>query len=373
MSVILKMGALCFLGLGAIAYGQYEGRVGVNTDTPSATLNIKSKTGIDATTKNLELQNANGQKLVTVLDNGNVGIGKDAPINAIDIKGETYEKASIAIERIRSSINAAPAIEFRKTRGAITGLEPVENNDAIGALLFRGYNGTDYTTGAYIRGVANGTPTSTALPTDIEFATMNDGDINQSLRMIIKKDGKVGIEGVKEPKVSLGVGNPWMGLNYIENDGLFLFQGGTSNSKIGIKSIGEVEISSDSNANFSSNNGRFEGIKFKTSEQDRMIITEKGKVKIDDLVGTGDRVVFADENGVLKTGTFTTKASKPSDTETCSATNEGTMYYKTITKNSKQVGVFGFCTRDTNGDFVWFYRVGENSIMSGTDTFGTGL
>lgn len=69
--------AVILLGV-AITYAQSnEGRVGVNTDTPAATMDIKSKTGTDATTKNLELQNANGQKLVTVLDNGKVGIGTE--------------------------------------------------------------------------------------------------------------------------------------------------------------------------------------------------------------------------------------------------------------------------------------------------------
>ena len=65
----------------------YEGRVGINTMTPSATLNIKSLTGTNATTKNFELENANGTKMVTVLDNGNVGIGTDAPAEKLNVVG----------------------------------------------------------------------------------------------------------------------------------------------------------------------------------------------------------------------------------------------------------------------------------------------
>lgn len=58
------------------------GRVGINIETPTATLNVKSKTGTTSATKNLELQNADSKNLLEVLDNGDIkinafeGIGK---------------------------------------------------------------------------------------------------------------------------------------------------------------------------------------------------------------------------------------------------------------------------------------------------------
>lgn len=266
-----------------IAYAQYEGRVGINTGTPAATIDIKSKTGTDATTKNLELQNANGKKLVTVLDNGNMGIGTQKPnaplevINKIAITGQT---------------NTTPVFELY-------------NNSKLGspdkAFAWRVYNMTG-------DGINQGYKNALSFWSYHHTSDTDFTSINQH-RMSILDNGNVVIGG------------------------------------------GVVASNLDQTAKLNVN----------------------GTILSTELKGTGDRAVFADENGVLKTGTFTTKGSTPSATETCSATNEGTMYYKTITKNSKQVGVFGFCTRDIDGNFVWSYRVGENSIMFGTGAFGTGL
>lgn len=40
-SKFIKVGVLCFLGLGATVYGQTSGRVGINTVVPNATLEIQ--------------------------------------------------------------------------------------------------------------------------------------------------------------------------------------------------------------------------------------------------------------------------------------------------------------------------------------------
>lgn len=65
-----------------------QGNVGINTDTPNATLEVKSKTGTTNATKNLELKNAANTTLVTVLDDGKVGIGTAVPTEKIEINGK---------------------------------------------------------------------------------------------------------------------------------------------------------------------------------------------------------------------------------------------------------------------------------------------
>lgn len=81
---------------GVMAYAQ-EGRVGINTEQPNATLEVKSKTGTTNATKNLQLTNANGKNLVTVLDNGYVGINNSTPGSPLTIEGEANGVSAIAL------------------------------------------------------------------------------------------------------------------------------------------------------------------------------------------------------------------------------------------------------------------------------------
>ena len=103
----------------------------------------------------------------------------------------------------------------------------------------------------------------------------------------------------------------------------------------------------------------------------RAIHTEAGEIRFGDLKGTGDRMVVADSNGVLKTSQFVMKATDTTDG--CSASNAGAIHYKEIDKGGKMIGVFGFCTRNVNGDFIWAYNVGGHNMLVGTGAFGTGI
>ena len=60
-------------------------QVGINTQTPSATLDIVSQ-GNNASTKALKITNSSAAKLFTVLDNGTVGVGTDSPNAKLDIR-----------------------------------------------------------------------------------------------------------------------------------------------------------------------------------------------------------------------------------------------------------------------------------------------
>ena len=54
----MKTNLLFALVLSAGYANEQEGNVGINTTTPNATLEVKSKTGTTNATKNLELKNA---------------------------------------------------------------------------------------------------------------------------------------------------------------------------------------------------------------------------------------------------------------------------------------------------------------------------
>ncbi len=76
-------------------------QVGINETNPSATLDIKSK-GNTGSTKALEINNSDDLEMVTVLDNGNVGINVPAPTAKLHTNGTVrYEN----LPQVSSSIN----------------------------------------------------------------------------------------------------------------------------------------------------------------------------------------------------------------------------------------------------------------------------
>ena len=69
----------------------------------------------------------------------------------------------------------------------------VDDDDILGAILFRGASGTGYNTGAEIRGIATDTFSGTAAGTALEFYTVDNDTTTKDLRMMIDENGEVGI------------------------------------------------------------------------------------------------------------------------------------------------------------------------------------
>ena len=69
-------------------HAQSTAKVGVNTRTPQAALHVKS-TSTTSTDKNLQLENASGTSIVTVLNNGNTGMGTTTPGTTLEINKPT--------------------------------------------------------------------------------------------------------------------------------------------------------------------------------------------------------------------------------------------------------------------------------------------
>lgn len=83
--IILK---IFILFTGPLLFAQ----TGINTDTPSAELDIVSK-GNTGATKALEINNSSSTEMITVLNNGNVGIGNTTPSVKLDINNGTVAGA----------------------------------------------------------------------------------------------------------------------------------------------------------------------------------------------------------------------------------------------------------------------------------------
>lgn len=183
-NTFLKAGVFCFLGLGTMSYAQtneYDGRVGINTDAPSATLNVKSKTGTGATTKNFELENANSTKLVTVLDNGNVGVNNSNPVRKLDVVGGSRfagENGGVSIW-LEATSSTGNAIHRYRRNGSVRwdmGMNGVADTDTHG--------GADF----YITSM------------------QNDGNTGDRRFTIIRENGNVGIGAMLNPSEKLDVG-----------------------------------------------------------------------------------------------------------------------------------------------------------------------
>ncbi|MDY3351161.1 hypothetical protein PG357_04085 [Riemerella anatipestifer] len=68
-----KLSVFAFLGLGLMAYGQYDGKVGVNTDKPNATMEIKGKsTNTTDTLEGLIIPNVSKNKAFQMGGNTNI-------------------------------------------------------------------------------------------------------------------------------------------------------------------------------------------------------------------------------------------------------------------------------------------------------------
>lgn len=222
--------SMILLGMLSIGYtyaqsaDPYEGKVGINTEAPSATLNVKSKTGTDATTKNLELQNANDKKLVTVLDDGKVGIGTETPeVELSVIGGGNFTKGVYA----EQTVGGSWLMLHSYGKGLLT-------------------NNIRWRNGAYrfVRGTADDTK---------EGGWLFHNNFNKDTPFLLSVASN-------EPAQDDDVANLMTILT--------------------VNRAGNLGVNT-----------------FDATEK----LQVEGKIKTSSLAGSGDRIVYADENGVLKT------------------------------------------------------------------------
>ncbi len=107
------------------------------------------------------------------------------------------------------------------------------------------------------------------------------------------------------------------------------------------------------------------------TELNRAIHTEAGQIRFGDLKGTGDRAVYVDADGVLKTGT--PKVNSTANVE-CNEDNRGIMNFGRISINGQDTDAIGFCMKNSANEFKWYYIYGGAGVTTGNgSTFGTGL
>lgn len=135
---------------------------------------------------------------------GLVGIGTDAPGVALEVAGTTFAKSTGYFTRY-SDDEFSAGYDIRKSRGATVGAHTVvANNDSLGAISFRGSEGTDWVTMARILASVDGTAANGDMPGRLTFYTVTDGTETLVERMRIDSSGCVGI-GTTDPSYKLHV------------------------------------------------------------------------------------------------------------------------------------------------------------------------
>lgn len=195
MKKSIQLSVVCFLGASSLSYAQ-EGRVGINTETPSATLNVKSKSGNTNTTKNLELENSNGVKMLTVLDNGFVGINNATPSAPLHILTDKPGMGNNIIFEDYNNIDPT-AIIFNKNRGTANAPAVLQNGDFLGQFIFSSKEGNPNSNLAnprlaQINAIYKGTGKGS-----LSFSTSGNG------RMSIGADGNVKIGDIANDATNL--------------------------------------------------------------------------------------------------------------------------------------------------------------------------
>jgi hypothetical protein len=139
---------------------------------------------------------ASGATAITVLGNGNVGIGTTSPDGLFHFHGPNQD---FVIESDHPTFGWATDFMFRRSNAG--GLAP---GGSIGDIQFRAHDGTNYRQVASIDGMTDGNPSAGSTPGQLVFRTTPNASTTSLDRMVIDRDGYVGI-GTTSPGGKLDV------------------------------------------------------------------------------------------------------------------------------------------------------------------------
>lgn len=363
--------SLTLVGILSIGYTYaQEERIGINIENPSATLSVKTR--VDSKSpKSLELENEAGTKLLTVLNNGNVGIGKEDPTSILYVQSQQNRS------HVRIASFMAPNLEAGNSNHINLGRTLNRFNSGSLDFLWRGEGSNLNGIGLNIFGIGGG-------DSFILFAQANRrvGINNNSPSEALDISGNMYI---KNPNVEastmlrIGANNDRFAYVRYEKNGKTRWDAGIGNETEGGNNEGSDYYvhAFDDEGNFLARRMVIKratgnlGIGVSNPSQKLEV---GGNIRSTTLTGTGDRPVYADANGVLKVGDASVSKVATNSTAKCDEETRGTMNFGRISINGKETDAIGFCMKNSNNEFKWYYIYGGAAHTVGDNpTFGAGL
>ena len=115
---------------------------------------------------------------------GSLSVAKDSADAVINLTAHHDTEATAA------------ELTLRKSDGSKASPALVDDDAVLGKIMFQGYDGNSYATGAVIQALADGTPADGDMPTELIFqVTPDGGSETPATAMTIKPDKDVGFEG----------------------------------------------------------------------------------------------------------------------------------------------------------------------------------
>jgi hypothetical protein len=140
-------------------------------------------------------QNAEAMRITST---GVFGIGTNTPNSTygfakVEIAAEGVNAPTdLLIRNAANNAGYAPGLVFQHARGTLAAPLTVNNGDYLAAISTMNYDGTSYVLSAGLDIFADGAIATGAIPTRLQFNTMNTAG-GYAARLTIKNDGKVGI------------------------------------------------------------------------------------------------------------------------------------------------------------------------------------
>lgn len=392
-SVKSGVAVVFFFGLGMASINaqttqttQPTGKVGINTTTPTETLDVKGKVRIQELytdgTQTGTNNNANftATNVVTVDNNGVLGKKPLSSIIMPTIPTEPWQVVGSAAQATSNSQNIYQSGNvgigsFGSGKNLTHKLE-VEGNTELRGKLYITDNGNTSNNDSYIYSIIQRTEGQQLLfEKNIYVKALSA--TQTGVMASLTNTGKIylGKNLTKENNVASSTNN-----NFYSKGANILLDG--ENGTVGIgKNSAEYSLDVNGYTRISNLPTSGGNVEYYTTENNSIVKKTKDKKY------APAKMVVVDDDGVLGkaeiptgggSGNGVTNHTGSNDAVQCNATNAGTIHYKEgVTVNGQSTSVMGFCMKTADSKYRWFYIFGGAGTTTGSKedapTFGAGL